>query len=85
MEAKVVGPSLSVFWFSKADHTGHSERKKKRRGRQKKRWEDTIKEWIRMDFASFTRAVENRTRWKRDCHEVISRAPVTFQLRDRIK
>ena len=37
----------------------------KRKGvRQKKRWEDNIKEWTGMDFASSTRAVENRKRWK---------------------
>ena len=35
-----------------------------KRGRQKKRWEDNIKEWTGMDFASSTRAAENRTRWK---------------------
>ena len=34
------------------------------RGRQKKRWEDNIKEWIGMDFTSSTSAAENRTRWK---------------------
>ena len=30
-------------------------------GRQKKRWEDNIKEWTGMDFASSTWAAENRT------------------------
>ena len=33
---------------------------KRRRGRQKKRWEDNTKEWTGMDFASSTRAAENR-------------------------
>ena len=33
-------------------------------GRQKKRWEDNIKEWTGIDFASSTRAAENMTRWK---------------------
>ena len=28
------------------------------------RWEDNIKEWTGMDFASSTRAAENRSRWK---------------------
>ena len=42
-------------------HTVKGERK---RGRQKKRWEDNIKECAGMDFASSTRAAENRTRWK---------------------
>ena len=36
---------------------------KRKRGRQKKRWEDNIKEWTGMDFASSTRTAENRTRW----------------------
>ena len=36
----------------------------RKRGRQKRKWEDNIKEWIGMDFASSTRAAENRTRWK---------------------
>ena len=37
---------------------------KRKRGRQKKRWEDNIKEWTGTDFASSARAAENRTRWK---------------------
>ena len=36
---------------------------KRKRGRQK-RWEDNIKEWTEMDFASSTRAAETRTGWK---------------------
>ena len=37
---------------------------KRKRGRQKKRWDDNIKEKTGMDFASSTRAAEDRTRWK---------------------
>ena len=37
---------------------------KRKRGRQKKRWEDNIKKWTGMDFASSAWAAENRTRWK---------------------
>ena len=37
----------------------------RKRGRQKKRWEDNIKEWTGMDFASSTREAENKTRWKK--------------------
>ena len=36
----------------------------KRRCRQKKRWEDYIKDRIGLNFASSTRTAENRTRWK---------------------
>ena len=37
---------------------------KRKKGRQKKRWEDNIKEWTGMDLARSTRAAENRSRWK---------------------
>ena len=37
---------------------------KRKSGRQKKRWEDNIKEWTGMGCASSTRAAENRIRWK---------------------
>ena len=37
---------------------------KRKWGRPKKSWEDNIKEWTGMDFASSTRAAENRSRWK---------------------
>ena len=46
----------------------------KRKGRQK-RWEDNIKEWTGMDFASSTRAAEDRTRWK----GVVAKSPVVPQ------
>ena len=34
---------------------------KRKRGRQKKRWEDNIKEWTGLDFASSNRAAELKT------------------------
>ena len=37
---------------------------KRKRGRQKKRWEDHIIERTGMDFASSTRAAKSRTKWK---------------------
>ena len=37
---------------------------KRRKGRQKKRLEDNIKECTGTDFASSTRAAEDRTSWK---------------------
>ena len=37
---------------------------RRKRGRKKKRREENIKEWTGMDFASSTRAAENRTRWR---------------------
>ena len=62
-ETKVVWTCHKVFWLSKDNSAGHSARKR-RKGRQKKRWEDNIKGWTGMDFASSTRAAEDRTMWK---------------------
>ncbi|XP_072016924.1 uncharacterized protein [Amphiura filiformis] len=36
----------------------------RRRGRQKKRWEDNIREWTGLNFATSQRAVEDRNRWR---------------------
>ena len=37
---------------------------KRRRGRQKKSWEDNVQEWARSGFGSSTMANEDMTRWK---------------------
>ena len=37
----------------------------RRQGRQKKRWEDNIKEWTGLEFAKTKRAVENRENWRK--------------------
>ena len=37
---------------------------KSRKDRQKKSWGDNINAWKGIDFASSTRAAEDRTRWK---------------------
>ena len=37
----------------------------RRQGRQKKRWEDNIREWIGLEFAKSQRAVENREKWRK--------------------
>ena len=53
------GHILRSSGFAKAILQGTVKGKRKR-GRQKKRWEDKIKEWTGMDFASSTRAAGNR-------------------------
>ena len=37
----------------------------RRQGRQKKRWEDNIREWTDLEFGKSQRAVENRVKWKK--------------------
>ena len=36
-----------------------------RQGRQRKRWEDSIKEWAGLEFAKSQRALENREEWRK--------------------
>ena len=37
----------------------------RRQGRQKKRWEDNVREWTGLEFAKFQRAVKNREKWRK--------------------
>ena len=38
---------------------------KRRQGRQRKRWEDNIREWTGLEFAKPQRAVGNRGKWRK--------------------
>ena len=38
---------------------------KRRQSRQKKRWEDNIREWTGLEFAKSQGAVENREKWRK--------------------
>ena len=55
----------------------------RRQVRQKKRWEDNIREWTDLEFAKSQRAVENREKWRK----LVAKSPVVPQrpseLRDR--
>ena len=37
----------------------------RRQGRQRKKWEDNIREWTGLEFVKFQRAVENRKKWRK--------------------
>ena len=37
----------------------------RRQGRQRKRWEDNIRKWTRLEFAKSQRAGENRETWRK--------------------
>ena len=56
----MVWPHLKIFWHGEDNSARDSERSKKER-RQKKRWEDNIKEWMGMGFGDSLRAAEG---WK---------------------
>ena len=55
----------------------------RRQGRQKKRWEDSIREWTGLEFTKPQRAVENRKKWRKMVvkSSVLPQPP--SQLRDR--
>ena len=40
-------------------------KRKRRQGRQRKRWEDNIREWTNLESAKPQRAVENREKWSK--------------------
>ena len=58
---QMVWPNLKVLWHGKDSSAGKSESSKKER---KKRWEDSIKEWMGMRFGDSLRAAEDREGWK---------------------
>ena len=37
----------------------------RRQGRQRKRWEDNIREWTGLEFAKSQRAVEKKDKWRK--------------------
>ena len=55
----------------------------RRQGRQRKRWEDNIREWTGLEFARSHETVENREKWR----ELVVKSSVMLQrpsqLRDR--
>ena len=55
----------------------------RRQGRQRKRWEDNIREWTGLEFAKSQRAVENRGKWRKlvGKSSVVPQRPL--RLRDR--
>ena len=53
----------------------------RRQGRQRKRWEDNIREWTGLEFAKSQRAVENRELWR----ELVVKSPVVPQRPSRLK
>ena len=53
----------------------------RRRGRQKKRWEDSIRELAGTEFAESKRVVENRQKWRK----LIVKSSVVSQRPPRLK
>ena len=54
---------------------------RRRQGRQKRRWEDNIREWTDPEFAKSQRAVENREKWR----NLVAKSSVVFQRPSRLR
>ena len=53
----------------------------RRQGRQRKRWEDNIREWTGMVFAKSLRAAENRGKWRK----LVAKSSVVHQRTSRLR
>ena len=53
----------------------------RRQGRQRKRWEDNIREWTGLEFGRFQRAVENRDKWRK----LVAKSSVVPQRPSRLR
>ena len=53
----------------------------RRQGRQRKRWEDNIREWTGVEFDKSQRAVDNREKWRK----LFAKSPVVPQRPSRLR
>ena len=56
----------------------------RRQGRQRKRWDDNVREWTGLEFGKSQRAVENRVNWRKlvaKSSVVICGAPTTLMVK----
>ena len=53
----------------------------RRQGRQRKRWEDDIREWTGLEFAKSQRAVKNRGKWRK----LVAKSSVVPQQASRLR
>ena len=57
----------------------------RRQGRQRKRWEDNIREWTGPEFARSQRAVENREKMEETGCKIICGAPTTLAVKGQMR
>ena len=53
----------------------------RRQGRQRKTWEDNVREWTGLEFANSQRAVENREKWRK----LVAKSSVVPQRLSRLR
>ena len=58
-----------------------TEKGERRQGRQRKRWEDNIREWTGLEFGKSKSTVENRGKMEETGCEIICGAPTTLAVK----
>ena len=53
----------------------------RRQGRQRKRWEDNIREWTGLEFGKSQRVVEDREKWRK----LVAKSSVVPQRPSRLR
>ena len=76
----MVWSCLPFIVFGQNHLARHSERGK-RQDRQRKRWEDNIREWTGLEFGRSQRAVENREKWRK----LVAKSSVVPQRPSRLR
>ena len=71
---------FSVHNLQRGKKTRQTEEEVGRQGRQRKRWEDSIREWTGLEFGKSKRAVENGKMEKTGC-KIICGAPTTLTVK----
>ena len=76
-------------WYGHVSHSSSlaktilqgTKKGRRRQGRQRKRWEDNIREWTGVEFAKSQRAVENREKWRK----LVAKSSVVPQRPSRLR
>ena len=63
------------------NHLASTVKRRRRHARQRKRWEDDIREWTGLQFGKSQRAVENREKMEKTGCKVICGVPTTLAVK----
>ena len=74
--------SCLPFIKSGQNHLARHSERGNRYGRQRKRWEDNIREWTGLEFAKSQRAVENRGKWRKLVEKSSVVPPTTLAVKE---
>ena len=77
---QAIGPHEDLLMVAKTILQG-TVKGGRRQGRQRKRWEDNIREWTGLEFGKSQTAVENREKWR----NLVAKSSVVPQRPSRLR